>query len=140
MYDKGYGPELIHNSSEHIIKEVYTGEVEGIPVWNVGIGNDMVLPTVKGPRNSNAMQLYFDRLREYKSKKDWLGRRAFLENFANFSYGYTLTAYRAQGSTYKNIFVDVNDIFAVKPISKKRKLQALYTSVTRAAHNINFIK
>lgn len=65
---------------------------------------------------------------------------AFVRSFGNVSYGYCFTGYKAQGSTYKNVFVDVNDILTTGPISDKRKLQALYTAVTRASHQVVFIK
>ena len=62
----------------------------------------------------------------------------FLEKFANISYGYCYTSHKSQGSTFKNVFVDVNDIITIN-ISPKRKLQALYTAITRASHSVYFL-
>ena len=64
----------------------------------------------------------------------------FINKFGDVSYGYCYTGYKAQGSTFKNVFVDVNDIITVGPISTKRKLQALYTAITRASHLVTFLK
>lgn len=62
------------------------------------------------------------------------------ETFGDISYGYTFTGHKAQGSTYDSVYVDVNDIFTVGPITAKRKLQALYTAITRARKKVSFIK
>lgn len=63
----------------------------------------------------------------------------YVESFGYVSYAFGFTGHKIQGSTYKNIYIDVNDILDTKPISKKRKLQALYTAVTRASHSVKLI-
>ena len=75
-----------------------------------------------------------------QAKQKWKYYYDFINKFGNVSYGYCYTGYKAQGSTFKNIFIDVNDIVTVGPISDKRKLQALYTGVTRASHLVSFLK
>ena len=76
--------------------------------------------------------------RRERSKK-WKYYYEFINQFANVSYGYCYTGHKIQGSGYKNIYVDVNDIVTVGPISSKRKLQALYTAITRATHSTIFL-
>lgn len=73
---------------------------------------------------------------KYKSLK-WEHYYKFRDLFADVSYGYAFTAYKAQGSGFKNVYVDVSDILST-PISDKRKLQTLYTAVTRATHQVIF--
>ena len=40
-------------------------------------------------------------------------------------------------SIMSNVYVDLNDILST-PISDKRKLQTLYTAITRATHQVIF--
>jgi hypothetical protein len=75
-----------------------------------------------------------------KAKVAWKYYYDFINQFGDVSYGYCYTGYKAQGSGFKNIFIDVNDIITVGPISTKRKLQALYTAITRASHLVTFLK
>lgn len=53
------------------------------------------------------------------------------------TYGYALTAYKAQGSTISNTFVDLDDIYYTMiekdPVVMKK---AMYTSITRASDKI----
>lgn len=63
----------------------------------------------------------------------------FKTMFGNISYAYCITAYKAQGSTIKNVFIDINDIIGTKPISRKIKLQTIITALTRATHKATFI-
>jgi len=62
----------------------------------------------------------------------------FIDQFAQISYGYAITTHRSQGSTYKNVFVDLNDIIK-NNIYKKEGFQCLYTAVTRASENLDIL-
>lgn len=75
----------------------------------------------------------------YERKKKWKIFHDYKNSFADFSYGYAMTIYKAQGSTYKNVAVDFKDILNCQPLSNKRKLQALYTSITRASETVTFL-
>jgi ATP-dependent exoDNAse (exonuclease V) alpha subunit len=61
-----------------------------------------------------------------------------IDQFAQISYGYAITTHRSQGSTYKNVFVDLNDIIK-NNIYKKEGFQCLYTAVTRASENLDIL-
>jgi energy-coupling factor transporter ATP-binding protein EcfA2 len=61
----------------------------------------------------------------------------FKRSFGDVSYGYCFTAYKAQGSGFKNVYVDILDI-ETSSLTNKRKLQTLYTSITRATHQVIF--
>ena len=63
--------------------------------------------------------------------KDWHDYMAFKEQFADLSYGYTVTNYKIQGSTIMGCYVNLSDILAVGPLSDKRKLQAFYVGISR---------
>jgi len=130
------GNYAFYNSSEYIIEAVNDGEIDGIPVIYAFVGGNKPMPVLNG---YTAQELFKHRVAEYTTKRDWKGKYAFMDQFGDFSYGYALTAYRAQGSTYKNVFIDVNDIATLEVISIKRRLQSLYTAITRASDNVYFI-
>lgn len=125
-----------YNSSEYIIESVNTGEIDGISVMYAFMDGGKAMPVIDGYASE---QVYRERIVEYTKKKDWRSKFAFSDQFGDFSYGYALTAYKAQGATYKNVFVDVNDIVTLEKMLIKRRLQSLYTAITRASDNVYFI-
>ena len=125
-----------YNASEYIIEDTSYGEIDGIPVMYAFLEGTKSMPVVDG---HDAKELFKFRVAEYRNKKDWLGMYGFMDSFGDFNYGYALTAYKAQGSTYKTVFVDVNDIVTLEVLSVKRRLQSLYTAITRASDNVYFI-
>jgi hypothetical protein len=54
--------------------------------------------------------------------------------FNKVRYGYALTAHRAQGSTYKEVYVDQQDILANS--NKREAMKCLYVSCTRPTTNL----
>jgi hypothetical protein len=64
----------------------------------------------------------------------------FKEGVCQYTYGYASSIYKAQGSTYRTIYLDINDVLLTRPITPKRKLQAIYTAITRASHDVKFLK
>jgi ATP-dependent exoDNAse (exonuclease V) alpha subunit len=70
----------------------------------------------------------------------WRNKYEFTDSFSEFTMGYAINAYRCQGSTYKNVFVDLLDILNTGPLTPKRKLQTIYTATSRATHKTYFIK
>ena len=61
----------------------------------------------------------------------------FVEKFANVSYGNSSTAHKAQGSTYKNVFVDCDDI--LKNRKEYEVKRCLYSAVTRSSSEIHLL-
>ena len=59
------------------------------------------------------------------------------EKLANLQYGYAITAHKAQGSTYTNVYVFEDNILGNSNLnSPKGKNKALYTAVTRASKKL----
>lgn len=74
---------------------------------------------------------------EAKGNKDlWKRFYQFQDRFAQVSYGYAVTAYKAQGSEYDTVYVFEDDIMGVRPITLKEKFQCLYTGITRASKKL----
>lgn len=145
MNDTYYGKDTdgreyaFYNSSEYIIRDVKESEIDGIRVLYSELEDLKWMPIVYGGPGHQNHNKYLDVLKEYSDQRDWQQFWAFKGKFGNFSYGYTLTAYKAQGSTYKNVFICLGDIMGLKRLSNKRKLQTLYTAITRASHNVYFL-
>jgi thymidine kinase len=59
----------------------------------------------------------------------------FVDQFADIIYGYAITTHKSQGSTYKNVYVEMSDIISNNP-NDKNSHQCLYTAVTRASNKI----
>lgn len=64
-----------------------------------------------------------------KKKEKWEMFWQIKEQYANYKYGYAITAHRAQGSTYENVFVDVDDILCNQNTVEAKR--CLYVASTR---------
>ena len=134
-----------YNSDEFTILNLKKENYQGIEVYRAQVKHQeeeyILLVTEK------SLPLYKEILKskrnaaknaDFKSKgKKWEDFYNFRDTFADVSYGYAFTAYKAQGSDFTNVYVDLNDILST-PISDKRKLQTLYTAITRATHQVIF--
>ena len=58
-----------------------------------------------------------------------------IDNFANIVYGYAMTVHKSQGSTYENVYVDLNNIM----INKNEKKECVYTGITRSSENLRIL-
>lgn len=60
-----------------------------------------------------------------------------IECFAELNYGYCITVHKSQGSTFKNVFIDMNDILSNNNINETSK--CLYTSITRSSKTLKLL-
>lgn len=114
--------------------ECYYGKVD------TGFVNSFVVTPTE-----NGMYYYeqnLERLRAHANFNKGLWKKVyeFTDSFCDFTMGYGINAYRCQGSTYQNVFIDLVDILTTRPLTPKRKLQTIYTALTRATDTANFIK
>ncbi len=94
----------------------------------------------------DAYMLHPDSERDFRNKLNELSSRAKKEKrlwrafwglhnmVADIRPAHAITAHRSQGSTYKNCFVDVDDIMA--NWNTVEALKCLYVAATRASHNL----
>jgi len=92
-----------------------------------------------------AQELYNNTVRRLESNAKqnrslWKHKFEFTDSFCDFTMGYSINAYKCQGSTYKNVFIDLVDILETGPLTPKRKLQTIFTAMTRATDIAYFIK
>lgn len=64
----------------------------------------------------------------------WGTYHNFRDAFADIRYSHAITSHRSQGSTFDNVFVDVEDIVA-NP-NQKERLRSLYVACSRASKNL----
>lgn len=150
MNDTYESPSLkqnFYNSEEFIIKDLSLCEISDYQIKcykakvddnrNEGINivhesNDVKFKKILKEKK-DALKIATGRQRFFKGKEFAEFKRAF----GNVSYGYDFTAYKAQGSGFKNVYTDLLDI-ETSSLTDKRKLQTLYTSITRATHQVIF--
>lgn len=61
----------------------------------------------------------------------WTEYFKYVESFADFTYNHAITIHKSQGSTYKDVIVNVRDTNRNR--DKKEKQRLFYTAVTRAS-------
>ena len=153
-YHKSSGNHIryvLHNSSKYKIGKVFKkmsryndgNQIYKIEVYQANLagnrGKHVIIPTEKGSLTFNDALNYVGRKckkGDLRWDKYWNLRKLYY----NIDYGYATTAYKVQGSTYKTVYIDINDILLTKPISSKRKLQTIYTAITRAKNDVYFLK
>ncbi|EJF06927.1 putative P-loop ATPase fused to an acetyltransferase [Thiovulum sp. ES] len=59
-----------------------------------------------------------------------------LETFLDYKYHYSCTVHKAQGSTYKNVFIDMQGI---NYLSDEEFLRLFYVAITRTSNSINIL-
>lgn len=64
-------------------------------------------------------------------------RKIFEEPFASVNYGYSITTHKAQGSSFHDTFVDLNDILLNPKTSEAYK--CVYTAVTRTSNELHIL-
>jgi len=68
--------------------------------------------------------------------KQW--NKIFVEPFANVNYGYSITCHKAQGSSFYDVYVDLDDILlnSQRPVEAKK---CAYTAATRTSNELNVL-
>ena len=70
-----------------------------------------------------------------KLYKDW--QLNVIDIFAQLNYGYSITVHKSQGSTFGNVFVDINDI--LNNNNEDETSKCLYTSITRSSDRLELL-
>ena len=61
----------------------------------------------------------------------------YMDPFATVTYGYAITCHKAQGSNYKNVFVDFSDI--VKNKNEEEMKRCMYTAMSRTIDTLHIL-
>ena len=63
---------------------------------------------------------------------DYRGKDLFMNQFADVKYNHAITVHKSQGSTYKEVVINIGNMNLCRDVNEKQKL--LYTAVTRASN------
>jgi hypothetical protein len=66
----------------------------------------------------------------------WANYYETLETFLEYKYHYSCTVHKSQGSTYENVFIDMQGI---NYLSDEQFLRLFYVAITRASNSINIL-
>lgn len=75
-----------------------------------------------------------------KEIKDYTGYIYIKENILDPRFYYSSTIHSAQGSTYDNVYIDLNDIVKGRGATKETKNKLLYVAISRAKNKIYFVE
>ena len=62
--------------------------------------------------------------------------RQCIKPIANITYGYAITTYKSQGSTYRDVFIGIPNIVNCEKVDPLVRMKSLYTAISRASHNV----
>lgn len=93
---------------------------------------NLVIYAAKDPHQRNAL------LKEFSKLKQWRDYFYIQERIADLRLPYASTVHKAQGSTYDNVIIDLNDLKKCKGNDQIRRL--MYVAMSRAKDNIYFIQ
>lgn len=133
VYDKPISEDIEGQSVEYYLVEVedYEGNTKGIKLVDIknNIKNRQAV-TALGKKVSQLWSTY--RSATYNNRREILGTINGIEQalFVNddikegnrtivqkaWDYGYAMTVHKSQGSTFKNVFIDDNDIQSARPV------------------------
>jgi exodeoxyribonuclease-5 len=125
---------ILQTSSECEVVDVHAGQQGSWAVWFLHVLTD------EGKYRDitvlhESSQAQFQRLLEvYSNEKRWQEFWELKNLFADLNYAYCLTIHKSQGSTFQNVFVDVQNALINRNIRERNQL--LYVAVTRAAKRL----
>jgi exodeoxyribonuclease-5 len=138
--------EKVHTDEECVVVDVieayhplYANTSTQFKVWEMRLLADSGVFV-------DAFVLHKDSIKDYESTLNALSKAAnengsqwrnfwgFKDSFADLQSPHAMTVHRSQGSTYKNVFVDLRDIY--KNRTKLERLQLEYVACSRASETL----
>lgn len=135
------GMLLGSTDDEGTVLEVEETEVMGIECHLLTVALDTNRTVeLKTPTNRGAVELRAEKDQMAASAKaglcSWKSFWEFHESFHYVRHSYAITAHRSQGSTYRDVFVDIHDIMRNR--DTRESLRCLYVAATRASNRLVF--
>ncbi|MDZ7922506.1 MAG: AAA family ATPase [Marinagarivorans sp.] len=133
-----FGPSkdvIIANSEEVRVEGVREGINGGWKVWvlDVKVPNK-TLPIVVFVLHESEVERFNGQLKVLSAAKQWHPFWRLKQQFADLKYAYAITAHKAQGSTFRNVFVPLGDLLACRQKTEIDRL--IYVAITRASHRV----
>lgn len=110
-----------------------------IPTWRVELVSDRGMEGVCDiPQQPSSLERVLARLKTEAAinRGRWFERFQAAERFSRLQSPYAMTVHTSQGSTFRNVFVDVQDIRKLEYSDPLQMQQMLYVAVTRASHAV----
>lgn len=112
-----------------------------VPVYRLGVKNDELSIFINVPQTTEVLaEILTAKAAKAKQAKGTDRRDAWKDfwetkkQFVQVRYGYALTAHRAQGSSYSEVYIDQQDILSNS--EKREALRCLYVACTRATTSV----
>lgn len=132
-YRKDGRDRLLSTESMAIVSTVRSGVEHGIPGWWIML-EDPNIPVFQ-PENPLAVKAYLKVLADVaKQSRDWQAYFTAKEFFADLRPIHAATVYKAQGSTYKKVFIDLADIGRCTHTLTTARM--LHVAITRASDEV----
>jgi exodeoxyribonuclease-5 len=145
---------FLHNNENYYLKKLFPIETFEVYKLFLTLDTNIIVTVYKViDKDIEKFNLYFEnvynKIKEFsknkKIKRDYFSKLwdifYTIKNTINIpiKYSYALTVYKSQGSTFKKVFIDLEDIYdCVK--DKEILNKTLYTSITRASDKIFYYK
>lgn len=97
------------------------------------------LPSIIHRRASEIDKVLPENIKSYFIEENKKGRLSLNRNVVIATYGYAITAHKAQGSQWDNVFIEEACRFAsnsVTPEKREEEARWLYTAITRASKKL----
>jgi exodeoxyribonuclease-5 len=137
---------IAHTDEEFVVQSISEGstvvDILGteIPTWVLSVKGDRNLVLTVAKDQSRLNSYLTQKADHAKRQKDPFRKAAWKEFwrvkslFNKVRYGYALTAHRAQGSTYKKVYIDTDDILTNR--NNSEAFRCLYVACTRASDSL----
>lgn len=142
-------------SAEMEVQNVYQGRQGPWQVWFLDVqlldemGLEVTIPVLheSEAKRFEAVQMLTKKKALGGDKSQWKVWHDNRKQFAYVDYAYAMTVHKSQGSTFQNVFLDVNDILANRseaivtlPTGERQKIYErnplLYVALTRASERV----
>ena len=126
-----------------------------LKIWKLGLTNKDSIIVINSESKNEYEDILDSSRKELKKVKGFIDRNFKFSNdlmsiiweyfyskivdiFADISYGYCITTHKSQGSTFDNIYIDMNNIIT-KNKNKEESYRCLYTASTRSSNKVNLL-
>jgi exodeoxyribonuclease-5 len=127
------------------IKDTGTTKDTELAFWSLSVKStlpneedeDIIIEEIIKVLHESSDKAYKKLLSRYAYIEDWKGWGKLKDTYANVAYNYCITVHKAQGSSYKNVFVVEDDIDANFKVLEKNRIK--YTAVSRASETLHIL-
>jgi exodeoxyribonuclease-5 len=124
-------------NQEVTVMEISQGLHRKVPTWNIVVKTDLgAVISIRVPRDLNMYQHVLNEMKDEirEGKATWQNFHDLRDEFVQAQSIFCLTVHNSQGSTFKNVFVDIPNIRGRARDNILECQQLLYVAATRPTH------